>query len=85
MQGNNITAPKQFFQRYILDPTVLCREEIIGDHIHAKAPADIDKDPADLAGADHTNGLAVKVKSRQSIQGEVEISRADICLMNTTD
>ena len=58
---------------------------VIGDHVHAEAAADIDEDPADLAGAHHADGFSVEIKSCQPVQGEIEFPGAVIGLMDPPD
>ena len=53
-------------------------------NVHPEAPADINKDPADLASDDYADGLAVKVKTHKAAQGKVELSGTVIRLVDAT-
>ena len=50
--------------------------------MHAEAAADIDENPADLAGAHHAHGFAVKIEAREATQGEVEFPGAVVGLVD---
>ena len=82
VEGDDIALLQQLVQRNVGDPAVLCREQVIGDHVHPETAADIDEDPADLAGADHADGFAMEIESGQPVQGEVELAGPVIRLMN---
>ena len=82
VQGDDVALLKQLFQRNIGEVCVRQGIGVICHHIHAEAAADADKDLPDLAGADHTDGSAVKIESYQTVQGKVEITGAEVCLVN---
>ena len=66
VEGDDIALLQQLVQRNVGDPAVLCREQVIGDHVHPETAADIDEDPADLAGADHADCFSMEIKAGQT-------------------
>ena len=63
MQGDDIAVQEYFFQRNIANGVAVVQpgrgELVISQHLHAEAPADIDKDLADLSGTDDAHSLAM--------------------------
>ena len=68
VERNNIASFQQFVQRNIVNPAVLCRIQVICNHLHPETPADIDEYPPDLSGADHAHRLPMKIKPGQPVQ-----------------
>ncbi len=76
VQGNDVRLREQFVERDVVQPRRRIREGVVGEHVHAEALADVAEDAADLACANHTDGLAVEVVAREPDEREVEVARA---------
>ena len=82
VEGDDVAPLQQLIQGNVFDSAVLCREQVVGDHVHPEAAADVDEDPPDLAGTDHAHGLSVEIEAGQPVQGEIELARPVICLVD---
>jgi len=85
VEGDDVTPLPELFKRDVLYVAVRGREFVKGDHVHSEAVAYVNEDPADLAGADDADGLAVQVEAREAVQAEVEVLRADVGLVDAPD
>ena len=85
MEGDDVTPLPELFKGDVLYVAVRGREFVKGDHVHSEAAAYVNEDPADLAGADDADGLAVQVEAREAVQAEVEVFRADVGLVDAPD
>ena len=82
VEADQVAAPEQLLQRDIGDPVQsVFGVRVIGQHLHAEAPADTGHSQADLAGAHDTGGLAMEVDPGQTVEGEVVFTAFDIGLM----
>ena len=81
VQGDDVGLGKELGQVHIVQAAVRCGELIVGQNVHAEALADIGEDPADFAGADDANGLAVEIKACQALETKIEVPGADIGLV----
>ena len=85
VQGDDVALGKQGLQWHVNVAQIRIRVHVVGQNAHPEAPADVDKTPADPAGAHHAHGLAVELEARQIPQGEVEVPGTDVGLVDAAD
>ena len=73
MEGYDIGAFKQFFQRNILRLQAFYRIGVITDHLHLKSIQYPDHGLPDLSCPYHTCRLFVEIHAHQAVQAHIEI------------
>ena len=72
-------------QIHIFNAAVLHGEFVVGNHPHAKAPADVDENAPDFAGAHYAHGFPMQVKARQPVQGKIEFPGSVVRLVDAAN
>ena len=67
VERNYVTSLPKLVKRHIFNPGILRRKLVIGNYTHSEPTADVDKNPADFSRADHTDRLAVQIKTGQAV------------------
>ena len=78
----DVTSFPELVERYIFDAGTCCGELVVSDDVHSESAADINEDPADLTCSDNAHGLAVKVKTCQTVEAEIEVFGADVSFVD---
>ena len=89
VQRDDVTPHEQLLQLHVADGVPVVQawggELIVAQNLHAKAAADVDEHPPDAPRADDTHGLAVEIEARHVGEGEVEVTGADVGLVDAAD